>query len=257
MIKRVGILGSCVTRDAFPFVNEVDIDFYIARSSLASIYAPVWDARTSDENLLVDGKGAFENRMLRHDLSKSSAGIIRNAMETPLVLDFIDERFDLFAAEGSVITRSNLLMLTAYGKSLSGPRLLRRNTEEAKSLWRIAALSFLDDLKGRPLIVHRALWAESFRNDDTGEIHRFGEAEQRLVVQHNNLLTFYYDFLVENYSNVVVIDPTPDLVWSNFAHRWGRDFFHFSEDYYRDIARKISEALKISSSRPSLSEEAG
>ncbi|WP_018237849.1 DUF6270 domain-containing protein [Ensifer sp. BR816] len=240
---QVAILGSCVTRDAFEHLNEVEISFYLARSSLTSIYAPPWDFTATDEELQVEGKGVFENRMLRHDLRKEAAGIIRVSADVPLVVDFIDERFDLFLAGGSVITRSNLLQLTPYGRRLEGVQLLRRVEPEAMHIWEQAALRFLGDLQGRPLILHRALWAECYRNDDTGEISRFGEADLKIVMQQNQLLNKYYDFITTNYTNVQTVAPAPELVYSNFAHRWGRDFFHFSDDYYRDIAGKIATTL--------------
>jgi len=46
MRKKIDILGSCVTRDAFEYANAKDdyiIDQYFARSSLISIVAPPID----------------------------------------------------------------------------------------------------------------------------------------------------------------------------------------------------------------------
>jgi hypothetical protein len=240
---QVTILGSCVTRDAFNYIKDAKIVFYLARSSLASIYARPWIVSPSEDDLQIEGKGDFENRMLRHDIRKQSAPIIRASTSTPLVVDFIDERFDLFIAGDSIITRSDLLQQTAYGRNIDGVRRLRRNTAEAMDLWREAALRFLDDIQGRPLVLHRALWAESYRNDETGEILPFGEADLRMVAEQNGLLNQYYDFIEAHYEDVRTVAPDPALVYSDFAHRWGRDFYHFSESYYRDISGKMRQAL--------------
>lgn len=251
---KVAILGSCVTRDAFGYMDNVDIDFYLARNSLVSIYSGPWVFSASEDELQVEGKGAFENRMLRHDLRKEAPAIIREGGSLPLVVDFIDERFDLWLKGGSVITRSNLLQLTVYGRALDGARLLRRRDPEAMRLWQAAARRFLSDVCDRPLILHRALWAEHYRNDETGEILRFEKHDLEQVALHNSLLNAYYDFIEANHPDVRTVIPAPELVYSDFAHRWGRDFFHFSEDYYRDIASKIGQALtRRPSSRPAAS----
>lgn len=242
-MNKVGILGSCVTRDVFQYLKGYEVSFYIARGSLASIYAPAWTVEASPEQLKVEGKGDFENRMLRYDLNKEAVNIIRDGVDYPLFIDFIDERFDLIIRGESIITRSNFLMLTDYGKTLNQGRLLRRDTEESKQLWKNAALQFLDDLQGRPIILHRAFWAEAYLNDDTGEVCRFRESDLNIVLQQNEVLKFYYDFIVDNYQNTEVVEPDPKLVFSNFAHRWGRDFFHFSDAYYKDIAVRVEEVM--------------
>lgn len=242
-MNKVGILGSCVTRDVFQDLQDYEIAFYIARGSLASIYAPVWTVEGSPEQLQVARHGTFENRMLRYDLNKEAAPILRDGGDFPLLVDFIDERFDVFVRDTSVITRSNYLMQTEYGKSLTQARLLRRNTDEAKQLWTTAARAFCKDVRGRPILLHRAYWAEAYMNDDTGEICAFNDADLQIVAQQNALLRFYYDFIVDIFDAVEVIDPDPALVYSNFAHRWGRDFFHFSDAYYQDIGGKISKAM--------------
>ena len=71
---KVGILGSCVTRDAIEHSDRLDVAYYVARSSLASIYSSP-PLNIAQDELKVDNKGNFECRMLEYDINKQSAGL--------------------------------------------------------------------------------------------------------------------------------------------------------------------------------------
>jgi hypothetical protein len=239
----IAILGSCVSRDAINFIEGLKVSTYLARMSLISLYAKPWAFEATEDELIVEGKGEFENRMLRHDLCKTASEALRSSEPAPLLIDFIDERFDVFVDGETALTRSTPLMLTKYGKALAGPDVYRRHHARTLPLWEKAADRFLADIAGRKVILHRALWASHYRNDDTGEICSFDDKDLESVALHNRLLDHYYDYIEQRHGSVVSIRPEPEFVYSDFAHRWGRDFFHFSPDYYGDIAKKIEHAL--------------
>lgn len=58
-------------------------------------------------------------------------------------------------------------------------------------------------------------------------------------MSNNKYLGRYYDCLLAGFDEVSVVEAPAELVYSDFAHKWGKDFFHYSDRYYMAVADKI------------------
>lgn len=233
-----GILGSCVSRDAFEFIkNEASLSFYVARSSLVSIYSdPI--CVENEYDFIVHDDVNFSTKMVKMDLLKQSKSLLRNCDYDVLIIDLIDERFNIINVDGSFVTQSNYLIKTDFYKKLHDPVVIGSWSEKFR-LWKLSVDKLVEDVGCRKLFLHRAKWADKYKNHDTGDIVNFGEPEISVVRKNNNYLYECYDYINKVFPSVFNIEPNENFVYSDFHHKWGRDYFHYGDDYYRDISRKI------------------
>ncbi len=90
---KIFILGSCVTRDALELAKKGQfvLTDYLARTSIASAFQDnaIFEYDTSKI------ASAFQRRMVDNDLLKSTTNTLINTDFDFLVIDLIDERFDI------------------------------------------------------------------------------------------------------------------------------------------------------------------
>src|SRR5215210_662381 len=103
-MPRIGIFGSCVTRDLFehPEVRPA-LGQYTSRSTLVSVVA---DPVPIDPEI-VRLDSAFQRRCVLEDFGKTFFEQLAASPPDFLVIDLIDERFELLRTEASWVTRSS------------------------------------------------------------------------------------------------------------------------------------------------------
>ncbi|WJH56519.1 hypothetical protein FE254_10170 [Ectopseudomonas guguanensis] len=239
-LGKVLLIGSCVTRDALSLIECEEIKYY-ARTGLISLASP---PVLLDENLFnFEGVGNFERRMILSDFDKRAVKDINCGDFDVVILDFIDERFDVSEVSGGgFVTRSNYLIQSGLLSALD-ERVHKRFTLD--ETWEHACINLLGKLRARnyPVILHKAWWAESFYNHDAGVVQRFASDQLAVVQKYNKLLARYYDVVERNYPGLMVVEVSRDLLFSDYAHKWGRDYFHYGVGYYKELAEKICRLL--------------
>lgn len=239
-LLKIGLIGSCVSRDFISKIPNCSVNYY-ARTSFISLNAPKISLPPVELNI----PGNFEKRMVQADLDKSMFETFKNAELDCILIDFIDERFDIIKYSGSYFTRSNYLVSSGFLDTLKNFQTIRRGN--AHELWYEACghvCSFLKSI-GKPIILNKVWWAEHYKDSDSGNIVKFNEPELALAKESNLFLSRYYNCFQNFIPDALVIEPEQSLIYSDFAHKWGRDFFHFSDEYYEDVANKFL-ALKRS-----------
>jgi len=235
----VALIGSCVSRDALQFLQCSNIT-YFARTSLISLASSPIDISESDLNCI---PGSFERRMVFSDFTKTALRTIPETLPDFIILDFIDERFDVCAVGDSFVTRSNY-MLQAFSDDPRFSNVLKK--KNLKSVWYSACekvLKSLDEINV-PIILHKAWWSEKYMNHDSGKLEKFSDAELALVKENNSLLSFYYDSVINILPRVLIAEVEQELVYSDFAHKWGKDYFHYSKEYYLSLIKSILTLIK-------------
>jgi uncharacterized protein DUF6270 len=100
----IGIFGSCVTRDLFDHpALRPSLGHYVARCSVVSAVA---DPVATDEDSVVV-PSAWQRRRVLADFQKTCFAQFAASVLDRLVIDLIDERFDLLRVDGSYVTRSS------------------------------------------------------------------------------------------------------------------------------------------------------
>jgi hypothetical protein len=261
-MSRVAIIGSCISRDLWPIRGDTDALIYVSRTSLASLFAkPVKGFRPAAEPPAKLGR--YQHRALVSDLQKTAIARLVAFRPTHLIFDFIDERFDLLAIDGAIVTHSYELEVSGYlkAKALAKRREIPRLSDACERLWRDAAAQMAALVRATPLgeaqlVLHSARWAE---RSQKGPLPAPEILPRRATstAAHNALLASYeqtFEALMPPLARVAA----PEHRVADDAHRWGLSPFHYVPDYYEAIweqlaalgvTREVSEAGAAPSAR--------
>lgn len=219
----ITILGSCVTRDALEFGNNIKVDEYLSRTSLISIMS-----KPAERNINISKSlNNFLYRTLEEDINKKHLSKIKETTSDYFIIDFIDERFPLLQKDDYYITFSQYMeshtnALEIYTNKV--PRL----TMENLSLWINSAKRFVQELKKyykeENIIIHEAYWAG---NDFNAE-------------RNNSFLTIYYNFIKILMPKVHVIRIHESFRILNPDHKWGNAPYHYIDAYYQNFILQLS-----------------
>jgi hypothetical protein len=226
---RIGIFGSCVTRDLFEDPSlRPRLAQYTARSSVISVVAqPV----PLDPDL-VKLDSPFQKRCVVDDFGKTFFAELERNRPDWLVVDLIDERFEVLWLGASCVTRSSAFVGAGLDELLPGdatPRL----TPEADALLVEALASFAQRvtavMPADRVIVHRAGWLTRYR--DGGIVSDFDERRAHFAVRHNEALDRAYDHLESVLENAHAIALDRDAFAADAQHRWDLEPFHYEPAY--------------------------
>lgn len=236
MKVRVFIFGSCVSRDILNYQNdEMELVGYFARSSFASAFSslPIEDIYT--KSLSSD----FQRRIVSTDLNKSLEENIRSASFDLLLIDFIDERFNLFMFEhGGICTISNELRSTGFAPEREAGQVIPSGDDEFFELWESGwtrFLSVVDSIGCRGKVrVNRALWATT-----TSSGKGFPTYSANYILSANKFLERLYARAKNDLMGWQFIEPSASHFVAAEEHRWGLSPFHYIDAYYADALERI------------------
>ena len=131
---RVAILGSCVTRDLWRMTGAAADDLlYISRTRLPSLFAPRLRGLVLHEGP-PPGLRPNPAQALRADLAKTALARLVAFRPDVVILDYIDERFDLLVGAGGAVTASWELETSGWD-ALLPMEALRRLDALAPARW--------------------------------------------------------------------------------------------------------------------------
>jgi Family of unknown function (DUF6270) len=231
---RVAIFGSCVTRDLFePAIPEVELVLYGSRSSLISACAsPV--AIEEDQVRL---ESSFQRRCVVEDFRKTFLTRLEEAAPQWLVIDLIDERFNVLAAGRSFVTRSSEFVRAGLD-GLTGTELtpVARRDPRLPELYRSACRAFAERVSAvlppEHVILHRARWCTRFR--DAIGVHDFPADRAGYSAEMNRLLDLIHTELVQAFGGrPLELAITPGTALADGEHHWGLEPYHYDAAYNR------------------------
>tara|TARA_B000000532_G_C18866573_1_gene406523 strand:+ start:750 stop:1457 length:708 start_codon:yes stop_codon:yes gene_type:complete len=231
---KIAIHGSCVSRDFAEFMSW-PVSNYQARSSFATKSTIPVDF---DESYLIRLSSPFQQRMVRWDLLKRK---FDSGDSIFLMIDLIDERFDVYLVDSSTVTRSKPFHDCGILESISGNKIrLERGGEDHIRLFQ-EGLSVFSEWVNVPIILHRANWASMMKTE-----HGVRPMENILQVERENaLLERLYSLVVKELKPVFVVE-SPSLLIADPNHKWGLAPFHYIPEYYEEIDRQMISFLSQS-----------
>lgn len=225
----LNILGSCVTRDCFNFLDDPELKLnYIARQSIASFCSPPISEQNIANIKFNEDLPNFERVMTMLDMSKKYMSIIN--IKYPIVIDFIEERFFLLKYTGSYLTysigmkRTNITEQKVRQISSYTPNRLKFTMQFMDRF--ISIISRFDKI-----ILHRAFYDENFPN------YCFD------IPYVNEYLNTLYAYMEKKVPNIHIISIPENVTKSFLAHRWGPAPFHFIDDYYKCFMEQLTSYL--------------
>jgi hypothetical protein len=248
---RIGIIGSCVTRDLWPITGPASERLcYIDRTSLPSLLAKA-PSILRPQDAPPPGLAPHQHRALKADIEKTALETLIDFRPTHLIFDFIDERFDLLRRDEALITRSWELLVSEYLGQAPADAFNRipRLSEGCDRLWRLAvrelaALVDTTPLRDAAIILHASRWAYAYRDADgvtqplPAEVNvLFGE--MAAITDHNQRLDLYDTWFQQAFPRAGVVRS--EALVADEAHRWGLAPFHYIPAYYEDIRGQLAD----------------
>jgi hypothetical protein len=221
---KVAIFGSCVTRDAFAFAPKpgFEVAEYIARSSMASAFHQVpMDGRYLSAVERIDSP--FQRRMVECDLLKLARQRLLASSADVVLIDLIDERFDLALLGGSFATWSSEFSKLGFERG-EFDAVYRIGSEERKPLWRQGAEAMLQALGTDRVVLNEVYWARELPDGQSMErADQIDRANDQLREMHAFLRSLGVERSITYPSELLRADPD---------HKWGLSPFHFVADFY-------------------------
>lgn len=249
----LSIFGSCVSRDVLECeANQeraIQLKTYVARQSIVSaVSQPVpCDARR------IQLKSAFQRRMVLCDFQKTSFDLFTGDGSQYILVDLIDERFDLMKigrayitlsdeAEASGITRDYLIEKRfGIGSACVKKKRLRSHYYVDARRLEEYIRDFAERLKNiypeERILLHRAKMQDYYLNSD-GSVRRFPLNHLYNNARINRLLDYMYDYLESCLPHAPVIDFS-GLYYADQNHKWGLSPMHYQKEYYDRVYQEI------------------
>jgi Family of unknown function (DUF6270) len=241
---RVAIFGSCVTRDLFePAIPDVELVLYGSRSSLISACAPPVAIDEDDVRL----ESRFQRRCVVEDFRKTFLTRFEDAAPDRLVIDLIDERFDVLHRDGSFVTRSSEFVRAGLVEPAGqGLTPVTRRDPRLPELYRSACRAFAERVSAvlppEHVILHRARWCTRFR--DAAGVHAFPADRAAFCAEMNLLLDRIHAELVRAFggrAQELVVGAGDAL--ADGEHQWGLEPYHYDATYIRDARERLRSLL--------------
>lgn len=227
-MSKLFILGSCVSRDAFALDegSSYDIVSYLARTSFSSAF----DNKKIEDINLNTINSLFQRRMVENDLLKQTAhSLIHNEFDW-LVIDLIDERFNIFVSDQNEIFTlspelSNNCVLNKPGK------VLIPNSSEFFELWKKGWDSFIDLAKTHQFL-HKIVLNKVFWTNQTSSGGQVVSDLYQSWIDENNLWLQKLYSHIEKTSDIKIIEYPKELLKADTEHKWGIQPYHYSKPLY-------------------------
>ena len=236
---RLLIFGSCVSRDILNHQQDktqfVLVDYY-ARCSLASLGARPIDMPSAVQNI----HSKFQRRMVERDIRKDFLHDLAGLQFDVLLLDLIDERFNLYVEpEGRACTLSSELLSTGFPGDSDGGSRISTGSEEFWRLWeagwlilvnKLGCLGVLDRL-----LVNQVFWGSRTENGGAFE----PQYSRRQIDSANQFLDRMYQRISADIPSEQFLRFDHGLMTGSIAHTWGISPFHYVDGYYDSAIQQL------------------
>ena len=252
MKTKIGIWGTCITRDIFrskfnDYKEYFEIVSALERISMVSLMGDSIEFDEEDITIYpLDKRNAFDTELLRNDLSKDFLKNMDKDIEY-LIIDVVsDAYFGLIKINNTYITNNfwSYPKTKFYETISENDRLsLNYNFKEYFELWADSCDRFFDYIqKNFPnlkIILNKSRASSRVLKSD-GSSYVDGDF-QEISDFHNPLLEILENYMETNH-NVFVIDCTDDI-FANENHIWGYSPFHLYDNFYNNAFEKILEVI--------------
>ena len=244
------VWGSCITRDALEFIDNINT---ISFSSRESIISACSQQIPKDKilNLHISPKiRNFERRVIEDSiykkaLSRISSDILEYNKKFKkddiiiFIIDLTEERNPLLTDEKEhFITLSEVARLHSNLKDLFFKQIIPFSQEHIDLFNRYIPVFSKEIIKNTQYlnskirtftVIHRAFFADT----------------NKIFAKYNNCLNNFYDTLEHNIPNIISIEVPNEIRICSVIHKWGAYRLHLKDEYYRYFLYLMSKKLGL------------
>lgn len=255
---RVGILGSCVTREVFTtyyndYKNHFDLIFSHERESLISLFQDPIEFDEEDIKIYPDSKkNRFRSKNIFNDLSKSFFEDLKRGIDYLIIDVYFEALFGIMVLEnGSIITNNKWdLPKTKFYNDLNNYTIcdMYENQNEFFELWITHCNKLFEFLKssypGVKIILNKVKLADKVLKEDYSF---YVDMDFKWMVQtYYPFIQKFEEYIEENF-DVLKIEYD-GMVFTNVNNRWSPYVVHLTDEYYNFVYYSICKLVNIDNS---------
>jgi len=216
-------------------------------SSLVSLMHPV------GEGMTVQAKNKYRQLMVAHEIENQFWIAMKERKPDFIILDLIEERFDLIACEGGYLTKSDALdeceiEWKSRGQTGKVPQMevVARDSEFCTQLWQDSAAAFLHRMESE-FPETKIVLVKNYLAEKVGDIAEQREyAEIDRIRRINHMLEQYYAFIQQTACRILAVEAAEcRYYFTDKEYEYGAVPSHLNELVNRDIAKKLEECMGI------------
>ena len=198
--------------------------------------------------VLKEHPNRYRRLMLKREQEQAFWTVLKEQQPEFLILDLLEERFDILQYGDSYLTVSDAFedLYPGDDEIFRQGRRIRRDSEECRVLWQKAAESFYSRLKDLcPNI--RVVIVESYLCEKVGDCTRQTDyPEIGAIRRTNDILRAYYGFLREMIPGAGWISPAGDeLYFTDRGYEYGAIPSHLNELENQKISEKLYDLITL------------
>ncbi len=205
-------------------------------SSLISIMNPI------KTDIVVSHKNKYRSFMLEREIRHQFWSVMEEKKPEFIVLDFIEERFDLVVCCDGYLTKSDAF--DGCETKTEAERVIVRDSEECTRLWQDSARSFIQRME-TDYPDTKIILVANYLSEMVGDIHSrryFEDLEE--IRKINRILKQYYLFFKQNCNKAKVVEASEcENYYTDRLYEYGAVPSHLNELVNREIAEKIEGCI--------------
>lgn len=205
-------------------------------SSLISIVNPI---RQADR---ISCKNKYREIMVNRDVGSSFWDILKKENSRFIVLDFIEERFDVMKCQNGYLTVSD-----AYEEcdiNFDNAHIIHRDSNECRNLWERSCIDFIQRIQEcQPGLI--IILVKSYLSEYKGDICQKELFEEANWIKRNNdMLRHYYEFFMQNCNFALSVEASEcEYYFTDKEYEYGAVPSHLNDIVNREIAYKIEMCM--------------
>lgn len=240
-MKKILILGSCVSRDIFEFDKGfLELVGYYARTSLASLAADSYVKEEYLESLCSN----FQKTRALWDMRKDFWDFLERAEFDFLLLDFIDDRFYLYKDEAKAFTLSDEL----YKKNkhnLDFAKIFNKESKEFNELFSFGLKRLKKALGEKQLIVNAVYFTDNGGGDYDELVRINSYFSKEYLQEFNAYLQERYAQIRSIFPKALFIDYEKGFLKYDENNKWGLSPVHYVQNVYKFALGKLYEYSEV------------
>ncbi|MCI8550027.1 MAG: glycosyltransferase family 2 protein [Lachnospiraceae bacterium] len=189
-------------------------------------------------------KNRYREIMVRREIRNQFWDILEEMAPHYLILDFIEERFDIAVFGNGYLTISDAFDGTE-GLSANG-EIIGRETEGCRQLWEQSCKQFIGRLEKQCPSMGIIL-VKNYLSEKMGDIYSQEEYPNLEEIRRvNRILKGYYDYFERNCKAVKVVEASKGrLYFTDRQYEYGAIPSHLNEIVNREIAGMVERCMKV------------
>lgn len=207
-------------------------------SSLISLMHPI------ESNLCVPHKVKYREMMLARETGNLFWDILSEVKPDYIIMDFIEERFDIVRYGNGYLTKSDALDETDI--MLDEKQVIFRDSDFCKQLWEESALAFIQRMKTEYPNLEIVL-VKNYLTEKVGDVQTQEFFEETDTIRRTNkILEQYYDFFESHSTGIKTIEASKgDYYFTDKQYEYGAIPSHLNELANQEISEMIEKSIGI------------